>query len=644
VVALVCAAPPLRAEQPVVVTVVAERPPNELASEPFVATSRVRRERLAAPAVRVADVLRAEPGVQISEAGGLGAPATASIRGATAAQTPVYLAGVRLNDQVGGVADLSVIPLWLIERVDVYRGNAPFEADELGIGGAISFEPRRPRNDEAAAGVGFGSFGTRSGFGYLALAGERGGVLGGLGVERAENDYGFVDDRGTLFGAGDDQRGKRQNSDSRLRDAWLLARLNAGPRARVELVANDVRREQGVPKLALVPSRSARAELSRSLLAVTARLGLDSSGRTWLSMRSSLLDGATEIHDPARELGTLSQETALAGRRVDQRAALELPLGERFALALAASGSVETARRRDGTEVTSARAGVLGGSARLQAELGHGASAYGLVNWRCRTTEPGERGCLNLEPTGRLGLGLRGAGFGAFANLSRYQREPTLGELYGAGLLVRGNSALLPELGLSLDAGARGRFRRGPVTLRAEASGFVRSASQLVTYARAAQGYVVPINVGRARVSGLELGAGASWLEHVDVSCNATLLDPRDTSPGRRLQNDFLPFMSRLVLAPRLVLSSGELERPTLKRVDLELEAVYLSNRFADAAGLVVVPEQATVNVALMGSWLSGALLTRLRMTNATNAARFDIVGYPLPGRGVFGSLEVRLP
>src|SRR3954464_9893726 len=143
-----------RAEEPVTVTVQGEaRPEGELPNEPFVASSRIGRERLAAPALGAPEVLRGEAGVQIAESGGLGAPATASIRGATAAQTPVYLGGVRLNDQIGGVADLSTVPLWLVERIDVYRGNAPFEADELGIGGAIFFEPRRPKRNEAAAGA-----------------------------------------------------------------------------------------------------------------------------------------------------------------------------------------------------------------------------------------------------------------------------------------------------------------------------------------------------------------------------------------------------------------------------------------------------------------------------------------------------------
>ncbi len=149
-----------------------------MGSEPFVASSRVTRERLRRRGCGVPDVLRSEAGVQIAESGGLGAPATASIRGATAAQTPVYLGGVRLNDQVGGAADLSTIPLWLVERVDVYRGNAPFEADELGMGAPIFFEPRRPRRIEAAAGATIGSFGTRAGFGYFSLGERRGGRVG----------------------------------------------------------------------------------------------------------------------------------------------------------------------------------------------------------------------------------------------------------------------------------------------------------------------------------------------------------------------------------------------------------------------------------------------------------------------------------
>jgi vitamin B12 transporter len=636
----------VRAEEPVTITVQgAKRPEGEMTNEPFVASSRVTRERLAAPGARVPDVLRSEAGVQIAEAGGLGAPATASIRGATAAQTPVYLGGVRLNDQVGGAADLSTIPLWLVERVDVYRGNAPFEADELGIGGAIFFEPRRPKRNEAAAGATWGSFGTRAGFGYFSLGNDRAGVLVGLSGERADNDYPFTDNRGTLFQTSDDAQRARSNADSRLHDAWILARARPSDRARLELTLNNVSREQGVPKLALVPSRSARAELSRTLAALTARLGLGASGRQLLTLRTSWLDGRTNLHDPERELGTLTEETALRGRRVAQRAALELPLTERIKLAFSADGSAETLARQDGATSSAAKASEFAGVARLDWKFWREASLVGLLAAQCRRTASGEQGCEHFEPTGRLGVGWRGEGYTLYANVSRYQRQPTLGELYGAGVLVRGNSELRPELGLSADVGARGLLRLGDWALHAESNAFVRGASDLVTYVRAAQGYVVPVNVGRARVAGLELGAGARAFDHVEVGGNVTLLEPRDTTEGRRLQNELLPFMSRLVLAPRLLLTTGELgARSALKQADLSADLTYLSNRFADAGGLIVIPEQTTLGVTGAASWLRGVVVTRLRVANVLDAPRFDIVGYPLPGRSVYASLEVHAP
>ena len=68
--ALPCWAAAARAQEPVLITVQGEaRPEGELPSEPFAASSRVGRERLAAPAARAADVLRSEAGVQIAEAG-----------------------------------------------------------------------------------------------------------------------------------------------------------------------------------------------------------------------------------------------------------------------------------------------------------------------------------------------------------------------------------------------------------------------------------------------------------------------------------------------------------------------------------------------------------------------------------------------
>jgi len=167
--------------------------------EPSVAGGVVRQERLNSPGLEAGDALRTQPGVAIAETGGYGAPTTASVRGATSAQTPVYLAGVRLNDDVGGAADLSTIPLWFLNRIEIYRSNAPLAGDQLGIGGAIFFEPRRAEGPEASAGAMAGSFGARAAWARAGVGNEKASALVGVRLDGAQNDYSYLNDGGTRF-------------------------------------------------------------------------------------------------------------------------------------------------------------------------------------------------------------------------------------------------------------------------------------------------------------------------------------------------------------------------------------------------------------------------------------------------------------
>ncbi|MFW5741310.1 MAG: TonB-dependent receptor, partial [Myxococcota bacterium] len=127
------------------------RPPSS-PRDPTAASTVVSKEALKSPGATSADVLSRVPGVQVSRTGSAADISTASIRGATSAQTPVYFAGILLNDDVAGTADLSTIPLWMLDRVEVYRGHAPGFAQQLGIGGAVFFEPRLPRRTRVGAG------------------------------------------------------------------------------------------------------------------------------------------------------------------------------------------------------------------------------------------------------------------------------------------------------------------------------------------------------------------------------------------------------------------------------------------------------------------------------------------------------------
>ena len=609
-----------------------------------VAGSVVTRDRLVGPGLEAQDVLRAEPGVVVTESGGFGAPATAAIRGATAVDTPVYLAGVRLNDDVGGTADLSLVPLWLIDRIEVYRGNAPLDADRLGPGGAIFFEPRRPSGDTGGVGYYGGSWGASKGWAY---AGTRAGpvhVLAGVSADHATNRYPFTNDKGTLFETGDDTAATRQNADETTLEGWSLARLELGGGATLDVVANAITREQGVPSLAAVQTRAARERADRGLVGVAMSVPLGAERRVTLDARTAVLVGGTTFSDPRGELSSSLHALHVVGRRVEQTVGATLEVTDALRLRPAATVAHEGIERDPDTIA-------LGKAHREFARVAVGAeervtegfALHALGSAECHHTgaTPGEV-CDVLAPTGRFGAEVGTRRLRVLANVGRYVRVPTLGEVYGVSDIIRGNPALAPETGATADLGVRAQTGRGATLQGAYVDAFVfaRWADGLIAYERTGQGSVTPYNVGAARVLGAELLTGVALTPIVRLEVAVTTLDPRDTSPARTTVNDVLPFRSRLIAAPRLRADWKRRSRDGVSGIGGEVRGVYQSSRYTDPAGLGVIPQQATVDLEGDVSFFDGLLTARLRVADLFDALRTDVVGYPLPGRSVYAGLE----
>lgn len=634
----------VRAEEaPQEVRVRAERrSPSRAPKDPTIAATVIEREELSAPGVRLPEVLRGQAGVQVTESGGAGAPATASIRGATPAQLPVYLAGVRLNDDVAGTADLSRIPLWLVQRLEIYRGNAPPEADRLGIAGALFFEPRWPRGRELGAGGTLGSYGTRQLWTYGSVGDRDAAVLVGVSAEAATNDYTFVNDHGTLLAPTGSTVATMSNADVATYDAWILARSRAGGGV-VDALGNVTTREQGVPTLALVPSRRARASFTRGIGAVQA--SLPAGDRMMLELSTSASFARTVVSDPLDELALAARRVDIVGARLAQRVALRV----QPTASLALRGAIDVwseSLGRDDDDAPALRARRLGSRVALGARqwIGDSFSIQPLVSGACNgTSTRGVSACDTFEPSGRVGVAWTRPTWDVFADASRYVRVPTLGELYGVSVLVRGNPTLRSESAIGAEAGARWNGPRRTDTRGQWASlvGFVRWSNALIVFARSAQGFAVPINVDEARVAGIEAQAGADVLRWLDADVSVTLLDPRNTTPGRRTVNDVLPFQSRLVVAPR-VAAHTRLGLRWVDRVRAEVRWIYQSSRYADPAGLAVIPDQSSLDAELLAQTRDEVLTARLRCADLLDAQRVDIVGFPLPRRSVFFSLEAK--
>jgi hypothetical protein len=77
-------------------------------------------------------------------------------------------------------------------------------------------------------------------------------------------------------------------------------------------------------------------------------------------------------------------------------------------------------------------------------------------------------------------------------------------------------------------------------------------------------------------------------------------------------------------------------------RLRAELRWVYQSSRYADAAGLAVIPEQSSLDAELLAQTRGGALTLRVRAADLLDGQRVDVVGFPLPRRSAFASLEAK--
>lgn len=615
------------------------------------ASSLVRRSALDGAGQSASDVLRRQVGVGISETGGYGALSTAAIRGATSAQTSLFLAGLRLNDDLTGDADLSRVPLWMIGQIEVYRGAVPLEADPWGIGGAIFLDPRVPTRTEGSVSLTGGSFGTREVEARVGFGEERASALIGVRGAKARNDYSFVNDQGTHFDMSDDREERRRNTDASDVDAWALGRVKLGQRTRASLTSNEFLREQGIAGLAVAGAKAVRARTRRSLhgVEVTTECGTGCTvtGSSGLVLSSSAYD------DPHLELAGGQRYVTLDGRRAETAGRIAFRGGvfeggayvrvsrESLATSALATERIEQQRHRDSARVA-ASAGVR------QPAFGRAVIMGTLERQSTVSDDTAEAG--RLFGAARLAASRSFGGAALSLNAGSYFRAPTLGELYGFSGVVRGNPSLRAEQGLMTDLGVRlgqlpplGELPWTRTRIRPAFAGFLfaRQAADLVAFRRSSLGYVTPYNLGDARVVGAELEGRVNLGTRLALAGGVTLLDARDT--GRAGRNDLLPFRSRL---KSTLLAEARFDGPDFlgaKTTTITVTHIYESSRYADSEGLIVIPDQATLDARVAVMLLGDHASFDIRLRNILDATRFDTVGFVLPGRAIFAAMEVFL-
>ena len=638
---------------------------------PDVATTVFRDDELHQPGLDAPSLLARSPGVQVNRTGSSADVSTASIRGSSAAQLPVYLAGVRINDDVVGVTDLSRVPLWMLERAEVHRSAAPLHATRSSMSGALLFEPTLPSADafrlKAVAGS-FGAGALQTGLTLRHLSPES-GPSGATSVsfrrDGARNDFSYYDDRGTGFDSRDDEQATRQNADYLQDDLWVISRARyPTPRgdARVTFFANGLRREQGVTGLALIPAEAARSALAHGLFGLSARVPSGSATLPVIfSASSGLLITRLETTDPLSELNLGAAVVDQQSQRMSQRLGLEVQplLGWTAGLSaavessriqsdsLVAGSERPSVRAREvyasgvfSSEVRVTDAWMIRGEVRASCLSGQG----GMASFQGSAPDDQYSESQDCLPEGRVGTYFEpAAGVGLRATWLRGVRFPTLGEKYGVSASTRGNPRLEVEQAYAGDVGGRFEHSREQLSFWFDSSLFARYAQQLIAYERSSLGQVRPGNVGTARFWGFEVATEINAWNHLRLRSSLTLLDARNTSGGI---HSFVGHLTVPYLSPVTNANEAEIfyscSSCTLSHLGISGYGTYRSSRSADPAGLVEVPGQFVVDLAVRLE-LKTRVEIQLRVENLFGVQQFDTIGFPLPGRSGYISTELTL-
>ena len=107
----------------------------------------------------VGEFLEETPGVEIISTGGVGSSKKISIRGSETNQVLVMLDGIPLNNQFGGDADLSKIPINIVESIEIYEGGSSFKFGSGAIGGAVNVITKKNFKSEYKINIAGGSYG-----------------------------------------------------------------------------------------------------------------------------------------------------------------------------------------------------------------------------------------------------------------------------------------------------------------------------------------------------------------------------------------------------------------------------------------------------------------------------------------------------
>jgi vitamin B12 transporter len=485
---------------PVIVTGTRIPTPPENTSSPVTVISR---EEIAQTQQRlVADVLRAEPGIDVARTGQPGSLTSVFLRGANSSQTLVLVDGIRVNNAFNNSFDFSQLSVDNVERIEVLRGPQSTLYGSEALGGVINIVTKRGEGPPTgSAQVEYGSFNTWLTRGSFAAREGKASVS-------ADASYAASD-------------GDRINSDYQSVNFFGRAHYDFSDRFSASLLATYLHSNDGTPGDTFTDDPNDRLRYENYLVGLTLEGDPTKWWNTKLTLSHSHERGAFDEPAPNPPFFfsdyaslTIAQRNLIDFQNIftpaDQHKIL---VGGTFEDSSA--NFADTYSAFDRTIDTRSAYGQYEFSPHPRVTLTAGArvddsdayGTHGTYRFGSRYTVPDTETILRANV---------GTGF----------RAPSISQLYFPPVGVNSNPNLRPEESFGWDVG----FEQPLVkkTLRFGATFFHNDFDQLIDN-------FPPVNVSRARTLGVETFASWSPLTNVTLRTAYTWLDAEDLSADMRL-------------------------------------------------------------------------------------------------------------
>lgn len=453
----------------------------------------------------ITDLLKLQPGVQISTSGGVGNESNVFLRGTNSDHLVVLIDGLRVNSASKGTTSFENIPLSQIEKIEILRGPATSLYGADAIGGVIQIFTKKGKAGKplVSAAVGIGSFNTKK-----LEAGVSGGLNDtryGINVNSFETQ-GFSTQRITASNAPVDQ------DNDGYRNLGLSAYLNhtflPGQSVALQYFASKGRSSfdgnnfnnfgnQTLQSFSLTSNNQLK-----DFWHSTFKLGKgiddsDSHSNSGISLFKTEQNQLTWQHDLSLPLGKL----ILAYDRLEQRV----------------SGSTTyTLNSRDNN----------GYLASYLLDIGqHGLQAS------LRNDDNSQYGRYT---TGGLGYGYRiSPEWRLTANAGTAFKAPTFNQLYYPNF---GNPLIQPEESKNIEASAIYTTNK----LRAGMTIFDNKITNLIAFSGPASagctlGGFCPVNIGQAEILGATFDGSLQLMDNLKLNGNFTVQSPRDNATDKLL-------------------------------------------------------------------------------------------------------------